>query len=57
LKIISGKLDFGLSAQDYLPELFSEIDYTNFIITTEVTISSCQPKRLVGLYNIARPFP
>jgi hypothetical protein len=57
LQLFSEEIDFGLSLKGYMQELYFELDYTNYIIAAEITISSCQPKRLVALYNIARPFP
>ncbi len=56
LQVMSNTLDIGVTGQNYIPDLYSVIDYTTFVNSIDLTFSTCQPKRFVGLYNISRPF-
>ena len=55
-QVMNNTLDIGVTGQNYIPELYGVIDYTTFVNSIDLTFSTCQPKRFVGLYNIIRPF-
>jgi hypothetical protein len=49
-------MDIGISVQDYNTEKAAVVDFTSFVYINEVMMDVCFPRRLKGLYNIARPF-
>jgi hypothetical protein len=55
-EIASNKIDIGISVQDYNTEKAAVVDFTSFVYINEVMMDVCFPRRLKGLYNIARPF-
>ena len=52
----SNLIDIGIGAQDYNTDKAVLVDYTSFVYINEVMMDVCLPRRLKGLYNIARPF-
>ena len=55
-QIMNNTLDIGVTGQNYIPELYYIMDYTNFVNSIDLTFSTCQPKRIVSYFNVSRPF-